>query len=122
MQTISSVLVVEDDARVLCTLTTLLNSIGIEKVCPAQSAENALEMLREHHFNLIVSDYRLEGMSGVELLDCLRDRGDQTPFLLISGAPDAAGIMRASYQPKVEFHAKPFELRDFFGAVERLAA
>jgi len=122
MRTISSVLVIEDDPPVLHTLTTLLNGVGIGNVCPTRSAESALELLKEQCFNLIVSDYRLEGMNGVELLESLRDRGDETPFLLISGAPDAAGVIRASHQSKVQFHAKPFQLKDFLGAVEELAA
>ena len=73
-------------------------------------------------FSLVVSDYRLEGMDGVELLAELRRRGDKTPVLLLSGAPDRAGVLRAGEFEKVDFHPKPFQLRDFMGAVNKLAA
>jgi DNA-binding NtrC family response regulator len=122
VRSIDSVLVIDDDPLVLETLAVLLNSIGVEQVLSANSAEDALRILSEKDFSLIVSDYRLEGMNGVELLEQLREGGNQTPMLLLSGAPDRAGVFRTGHHQKVEFYPKPFELRDFMGAMDKLAA
>lgn len=122
MRKIASALVVDDDPGFREIAEMILHSLGVENVEAARSAEQALEILDLRGFSLIVSDYRLEGMSGVDFLEELRGRGDQTPVLLVSGAPDKAGVIRAGRHPKVDFHAKPFQMRDFIGAVDRLAA
>lgn len=122
MHKIQSALVVDDDAGFREIAEVILHSLGVEKVEPVRSAEEALKILNDRAFSLIVSDYRLEGMSGVDFLEELRGRGDQTPVLLVSGAPDKAGVIRAGRHPKVDFRPKPFHVRDFMGAVNRLAA
>lgn len=122
MRKIASTLVVDDDPGFREIAEMILHVLGVENVEAACSAEEALKILDSRAFSLIVSDYRLEGMSGVDFLEELRGRGDQTPVLLVSGAPDKAGVIRAGRHPKVDFHPKPFHMRDFIGAVDRLAA
>ena len=115
-----SILVVEDNPQMLETLASLLSLLGAKTVRQAASAERALEMLETQSFSLIISDYRLEGMDGVEFVEGLRAKGNQTPVLLLSGAPDRAGVIRATHYPKVDFFGKPFDVSEFVGAVERL--
>jgi DNA-binding response OmpR family regulator len=69
---------------------------------------------------LIIADYRLGGMNGVELLERLRAPGDQTPLLLLSAAPDKAGVIRAASQPKVDFFGKPIRVAELVGAMNKL--
>ena len=122
MRKIHSALIIDDDPNVLEAVGIVLGSMGIENIRPAKSAEIALQILDREEFSLIVSDYRLEGMSGIELLERLRGNGNQTPVLLLSGAPDQAGVIRAGQHAGVDFHPKPFLLKEFMGAVDRLAA
>jgi DNA-binding NtrC family response regulator len=103
-------------------LTQLCHALGIEKISQASSAEAAFDLLKRETFSLIISDYRLDGMSGVDFLEELRSRGDQTPVIMLSGAPDKQGVMRAVHHQRVDFFNKPFELSQFVGAIERLAA
>jgi CheY-like chemotaxis protein len=51
------------------------------------SAEKALEKLENEHFDVVIADYKLSGMNGIELLDTLRKRGEyaDTPFILFTG-------------------------------------
>jgi len=121
MRPIRSILVVDDNPDALETLATLLNVLGTETVRQASSAEKALEIIKGEKFSLIVSDYRLEGMNGVEFLDQLRAQGNQTPVLLLSGAPETAAVIRATNHQHVDFFGKPFQMSDFCDAVERLA-
>ena len=96
MRSIPSVLVIDDNFASLKALTSLMTALGAEKVCEAESAEDALQLVGKERFDLIVSDYRLEGMNGVEFLEKVRAQGNQTPILLLSGAPDKAGVIRAT--------------------------
>jgi CheY-like chemotaxis protein len=122
MRAIRSMLVIDDNPDTLETLTALLRSLGVEQVTAVRSAEEAQATLKNQQFTLIVADYRLEGMDGVEFLESLRDRGDLTPVIMMSGAPDKKGISRAQRQPRVDFFPKPFRVTDLMMAMDRMAA
>jgi len=97
-----------------------MTALGAENVAEAESAEDALQLVEKQQFDLIVSDYRLEGMNGVEFLEQVRAKGNQTPVLLLSGAPDKAGVIRATQQTKADFFTKPFRIGDLTDAMEKL--
>jgi len=120
MAPIPSALVIDDHSEALDAIAQVLTAAGVQNVCGAGSAEEALEILRTRRFSLIVSDYRLEGMDGVEFLEKLRASGDHTPLLLLSGAPDKAGVIRAASQPKVDVFGKPFRVAEFVEAINKL--
>jgi two-component system C4-dicarboxylate transport response regulator DctD len=120
MRAIPSILVIDDNGEALEMVSSLLSILGAKKISQAKSAEVALEILQTETFSLIISDYRLEGMDGIQLLEQLRAEGNQTPVLLLSGAPDRAIVTRAKHHPNVDFYGKPFEISDLVSAVERL--
>jgi CheY-like chemotaxis protein len=122
MRAIPSVLVIDDNFAALKALTSLMSALGAESVSEAESAEEALQLVGKQRFDLIVSDYRLEGMNGVEFLEKVRAQGNQTPVLLLSGAPDKAGVIRATQQTKADFFTKPFKIVDLTDAMDRLLA
>jgi CheY-like chemotaxis protein len=122
MRAISSVLVIDDNPDTLETLVALLGSLGVERVTQATTAEDALQMVKMHQFSVILADYRLEGMDGVQFVEQLRAAGDQTPVIMLSGAPDKSGVIRATSQTKVDFFAKPFRVADLMVAMDRMAA
>ncbi len=122
MRAIRSVLVIDDNPDTLETLATLLHSLGVDEVTQTRSAEDALDTLKGQRYSLIVADYRLEGMDGVEFLEQLRGGGDLTPVIVLSGVADKTGVIRATRQPKVQFFSKPFRVGDFMGALDRMAA
>ncbi len=121
MKAISSILVVEDNPIALKTLATLLNALGVKTVAEAESAEKALELLKKQKFSLILTDYRLGGMNGVQFIEQLRGQGNQTPVIVLSGAPDKTGVMRAATYNRVDFFGKPFRMDELSGAIERMA-
>jgi len=114
--------VIDDNSEALEAIGQVLSASGVQSVCPAHSAEEALDILKTRHFDLVVADYRLDGMNGVEFLETLRASGDQTPLLLLSGAPDKAGVIRAVSQPKVDVFGKPFRVAEFVDAINKLMA
>lgn len=122
MRTIPSVLVIDDNFEALKALTSLMTALGAQTVREAESAEEALELVKTQNFDLIVSDYRLEGMNGVEFLEKVRAEGNRTPVLVLSGAPDKAGVIRTTKQPKADFFTKPFKIVELTDAMDRLLA
>ena len=122
MKPIASILVVEDNPVALKTLSKLLNALGAQSVTEATSAEEALDLVKKEKFNFILTDYRLEGMNGVQFLETLRNNGDQTPVIVLSGSPDKTGVMRAATYNRVDFFGKPFRMESLSGAIDRLVA
>jgi DNA-binding NtrC family response regulator len=121
ISSISSVLLIDDESQVLDILVELFSAVGISRVVRAGSAEEALRILQNQKFAIIVSDYRMGGMDGVAFVEQLRSTGNRTPVLMLSGAPDKMAVIRAARQPAVDFFPKPFELQQLVGAMERLA-
>lgn len=117
---IPSVLVIDDESRVLEILDQLFAAVGVTRVSRASSAEEALRILKTERFAIIVSDYRLEGMDGVAFVEKLRSSGNLTPVLMLSGAPDKMAVIRAARQPGVDFFPKPFQIDNLMNAMERL--
>ena len=122
MRTIPSVLIIDDDYAALKALSSLMTALGAQQVREAETAEEALKMIEQERFDLIVSDYRLDGMSGVEFLEKVRAKGNQTPVLVLSGSPDKKGVIRTTQLKKADFFTKPFKIVELTDAVERLLA
>jgi CheY-like chemotaxis protein len=122
MPAFDSVLIVDDNRDSLSLLGQLLGALGAKRVYPVASAEEALEVLQEESFSIILADYRLEGMDGLEFLNRLRSSGNATPVMILSGAPDKQEIVRASSHERVDFFPKPFRIAELTGAMERLLA
>jgi CheY-like chemotaxis protein len=77
------VLVVDDNASVRHALSLVLQDEGYE-VIQVESGESALRMCCAQEFDLLITDLTMDGMSGLELLDTLRERGIMTPVILMS--------------------------------------
>jgi len=122
LSALESVLIVDDNRSALMLLGQLLESLGVKRVYPVATAEEALEVLEEESFSIILSDYRLEGMDGVSFLKKLRESGNTTPVMILSGAPDQQDIIRASTHARVDFFPKPFRIAELREAMERLLA
>jgi DNA-binding NtrC family response regulator len=110
----ASILLVEDDADIRELLATLLRIAGFEPtIC--NSAEVALEQLREQAFDLVLTDYALPRRTGGWLLQQAAAEGllEATPALVVTAHPDPQDV--AGY----ELIAKPFDLDDLVSRVKR---
>jgi two-component system response regulator AauR len=88
MNTDLTVLIVEDDPHVLlgCQQALALEDIHSQGVA---SAEEALALVGEHFAGIVISDIRLPGIDGLELLKRLKERDRTLPVVLITGHGDA---------------------------------
>jgi DNA-binding response OmpR family regulator len=78
------VLLVEDDPLFRKVLTTVLSSLGLQPLV-AESGEAALSALGSHPVDIVLMDYHLPGMNGLELARSLRARNVTSPMILVSG-------------------------------------
>jgi len=118
-----SVLVVEDNSNVRAALVLLLNrAFGVAETRETDSAEQALVWLETDSFTAVIADFHLTGMSGVELLQTMRSKGNRTPVLLLSGALDKRSVLKALEETGVECLPKPFQISELGWSLDRLMA
>jgi two-component system, OmpR family, phosphate regulon response regulator PhoB len=103
------VLVVDDDPDVCDVVATMLEAVGLT-VESATSAEQALELVHASAFDLVVLDWTLPGMSGLDL--CKRIRHEAAiaslPVLFLSGHSSTTDIVAAFASGADDFVVKPF--------------
>ena len=78
------VLIVDDDEAVQAVLYIVISSNGIDAQV-VSSGEEALEVTRRYHFDLILLDVNMRGIDGFEVVQALRKRGVKTPIIIVSG-------------------------------------
>ena len=110
-----TVLVVDDDAGIADLLADLLAEEGYAVLTAADGDEALAEVEREP-VDLVLTDVMLPGVDGVTLSERLRQRGDQTPVVLMSAVFDDVDI------PGVRFVPKPFDLDYMVGVVDSVLA
>jgi DNA-binding NtrC family response regulator len=104
----SAILVVDDDLAVGKVLSALLRQSGFEAL-HVSSAEEALGVLESRPFELVISDVRMPGMDGLELLRAIGARWPELPVVHLTAhgsVPMAVEAMRAG---AADFILKPFE-------------
>jgi len=117
---IKSVAVIDDDDKVLDLIEQILKEEGLE-VTRAHRAEKLLEIISEKNFDLIISDLMLPGVSGLELLDAIHQRGFDIPFVLITGYASLDSAIRAVNKGAFHYIKKPFNMEEIRLVVSRLA-
>jgi len=102
-------LLVDDEANILKALTRLLRRLGHE-ILPADGGEAALEILRQREVSLILSDQRMPGISGAELLERARELRPEAVRIMLTGYTDLQAAMQAINQGAVfRFLTKPWD-------------
>ena len=118
---VGTVLVVEDDDSMREAIERLLSAAGIE--CVAFASADALlarDVVQESV--CVISDLKLPGMSGLELLGVLHERNPSTPFILIT-AHDEPGLReRAMGSGATAYLAKPFRGTALLDAIKTSVA
>ncbi len=114
------VLVVEDNHEVRRMVTACIKTLGAEiDVLDVPSAEEALFISASLPLDLVVLDFRLPGMTGLDMVSRLRKRRPEAKIILVTGVEDEA-IRRQVAQANAEaYFFKPIEIDQFLEAVKR---
>jgi two-component system response regulator HydG len=114
----SRVLIVDDDPEMLEALDLVFSASG--HGCElAPNAATALEVVARQTLDVVVSDVRMEGMSGLELLDRVRETHPALPFIVITAAGGITQAVDAVKRGAFEYLVKPFDADDLRQIVAR---
>lgn len=101
------VLIVDDDESVQSVLYKVISSNGIDAQI-VSSGEEALEVTRRYHFDLILLDINMRGIDGFEVVQTLRKRGVKTPIILVSGRKEDYDTLYGLDIGADDYITKPF--------------
>lgn len=106
------VLIVEDQEDALESMKEMLGEIGILNIISAVDGKQALEMLNAdgHGINMVMCDWNMPVMSGIELLESLRKAGRKIPFLMMTGRNDTQSVVDAKSKGVTLYLSKPFTI------------
>lgn len=99
--------IVDDDAAVRDSLRFMLESADLG-VRDYESAQALLARLDQLEFGCIITDVRMPGMTGLELVARLKDKGSLHPVIVLTGHADVALAVEAMKAGVVDFLEKPF--------------
>jgi DNA-binding NtrC family response regulator len=110
------ILVVDDERLLHNVLDRLLSRHGMA-VTSCMSAPEALEALKRERFDLVLTDFQMPEMDGLELLARIRDRYPDLPVVMITGLASVQHAVQAMHGGAVDYLPKPFSTDEL---VERL--
>ena len=116
--TAGRILLIEDDEAFRRMLQEALEELGHE-VAWAGSAEQGIILAREGGFDLVITDVRLPGMSGVDALPLLRQAAPGTDIIVMTAFSDHDTALDATRKGAYDFFSKPFRLGEMQTVVGR---
>ncbi len=104
------VLIVDDYPTMLKVLKSLLRQLKFTNISEASNAKDALSMLREGGYGLVISDWNMEPMSGYELLQEVRADGalKDLPFILVTAESTTEKVIAAKQAGVSNYIIKPY--------------
>jgi putative nucleotidyltransferase with HDIG domain len=113
------VLLVDDHVSVLRFLSLAFSSKGCD-VATAGRAEEAFELIGKQSFDLVVSDIKMPGLSGLDVLRAVKGRQPETPVVLITGAPSVESAVFGVRHQAFDYLTKPFSADEVPQLLERV--
>ena len=112
------ILVVDDDAAIRETLARTLSRSGYEVIVSA-SAEDALSRIQQIDPGLVITDVRMSGMNGIELLGLIRERIPDLNVVVITAFEDMRTAVSAMRAGAFDYLVKPLDLDQIELVIER---
>ena len=118
------VLVVDDYATMRRIIKNQLTQLGYNDVEEAATGEDALKKLRETHYNLVISDWNMEPMTGYDLLRKVRsdEKLKETPFIMVTAETKADHAIAAKEAGVDSYLLKPFNATVLEGKINTAMA
>jgi len=117
-------LVVEDDADVALIVEAALRAIGVERVVHAENGKLALDEIIQNQgdYDLVVSDWEMPVMSGIEFLKKVRAQDPSLPFLMLTARLKMDSIVSAKDADVTAYIVKPFSPEGLRQKLETIVA
>ena len=114
----ATVLVVDDDLAFRATLAVLIRVLDYA-VLVAPDVSTAKALWLDHRIDLVLSDLRMPGGSGIELLEWIGRKGHDTPVIIMSADEAVGATVEAMNKGAFDFIHKPFDVANMEALIGR---
>jgi two-component system chemotaxis response regulator CheY len=105
----AKVLIVDDYKTMLRVMRNLLGQIGFKNVDEATDGKSALDLMRNKQYDLVISDWNMEPMTGIQLLETVRgELGNDVPFIMVTAESKTENVLAARQAGVNNYIIKPF--------------
>ena len=117
-----TILVIEDDKNLKRLIKSHLKNFGFERIQEADDGNSALQILSEINIDLIIADWHMPGMDGLEFYALLKNKDGfkDIPFLMVTGEAKKEKVIEAFTSGIKNYIIKPFEAEDLERKVHKL--
>lgn len=117
----AKILLIEDDASTAGSLRKVLCEEGYE-VDVAARGDEGLERARQDHYNVVVTDLRMPGLSGLDLIEQLHAARPKQPIILMTAHGTTETAIEATKRGACDYLLKPFEADELFDLIASAVA
>jgi two-component system chemotaxis response regulator CheY len=103
------ILLADDSGVMRKIILRALNALEITDVTEAVDGAEALEFFKEETFDLVLSDWNMPNMSGLELVKAIRETGSKVPVFMITTESEQSRVLEAIQAGASNYLVKPFE-------------
>ncbi|MCS6892030.1 MAG: chemotaxis response regulator CheY [Rhodovarius sp.] len=116
------ILIVDDYKTMLRIIRNLLKQLDFDNVEEASDGQEALAKLRAGHFGLIISDWNMQPMTGLELLKEVRadQRLKHIPFIMVTAESKTENVIAAKQAGVSNYIVKPFNAETLRDKIEKV--
>jgi two-component system, chemotaxis family, chemotaxis protein CheY len=118
------ILIVEDMQPMLALTTSILGVFGFKNVYGAKNVEDGYALFRQYKPDLVITDWLMEPMDGIDLIHMIRKREDSpdpfVPIILMTGYSDQPRVEGARDAGVTEFLMKPYSARDMYARIVQI--
>ncbi len=120
----SDILIVDDSIVVRSVVRKLLTQLGYKRIDEAADGAEALKQISEKHFDLVISDWNMQPMSGYELLEQVRanEKWAKLRFVMMTADSSMDKVIQAKHAGVSCFIKKPFSAEDLKSKILQVGA
>lgn len=110
------ILIVDDEFSIRVMMFKILKSDNYQ-IDIAENGRQAIDCIDKTSYDLIITDYSMPGINGLELMRTIRERYPDVPFLFVTGTESVRNMLK---EKGVGFSLKPFKISDLKKKVENM--
>jgi two-component system chemotaxis response regulator CheY len=101
-------LIVDDSTTMRRILTNVLRGAGVAEIAEAANGQEAVDQVAAGGIGLVLMDWNMPVMTGIEALKIIRDSGDKTPIIMVTTEAEKTRVIEALRTGANNFIIKPF--------------
>jgi DNA-binding NtrC family response regulator len=113
------VLVVDDDEGLLLSIKATLVSAGLPEPALVSDSRNTLDLMRTHHFQLVLLDLMMPYLNGIEVLEKIKSEFPETECVIVSASDEVATAVQAMTLGASDYLVKPLNSEKLIALVNR---